>query len=226
MQPQVKLSYSSRSGNGLAGMGWSLSAGASISRCGQTAAQDGRQLGAYYSATDDRLCFNGQRLWVVNGKTYGTTGAEYRTELDTFARITQVGEINGKETYFRVDYKNNRYAFLGQGSAAHKLSGRDEIHRWKLSQEFDRAGNYMTYHYNKDITPGKGEHLLTKITYTGFGDQEGDREVRFVYKDRSDFSSQYAAGGQSQSTQILSSIQTWYDDNKVREFMEYANITS
>ncbi|WP_105173589.1 SpvB/TcaC N-terminal domain-containing protein [Pseudoalteromonas sp. T1lg122] len=40
-QPSVSLNYSSRSGNGIAGVGWSLSAGSSISRCSATYAQDG-----------------------------------------------------------------------------------------------------------------------------------------------------------------------------------------
>ncbi len=36
IRPKVSLSYNSQSGNGIAGVGWSLNAGSAISRCGAT----------------------------------------------------------------------------------------------------------------------------------------------------------------------------------------------
>jgi hypothetical protein len=41
MVPSLKLSYSSQNGNGIFGMGWSLSGLLSIGRCVQSMAQDG-----------------------------------------------------------------------------------------------------------------------------------------------------------------------------------------
>ncbi|MFX7804432.1 SpvB/TcaC N-terminal domain-containing protein, partial [Acinetobacter baumannii] len=52
MQPGVSLGYSSKSGNGPLGMGWSLSTGSSIARCPQTLAQDGQPRPVSYSASD------------------------------------------------------------------------------------------------------------------------------------------------------------------------------
>ena len=61
MQPAMALTYSSRSGNGVMGMGWSLSGLSSIHRCPRTIAQNGSTLGVQMDNTD-KLCLNGQRL--------------------------------------------------------------------------------------------------------------------------------------------------------------------
>ncbi|MCY7301411.1 MAG: hypothetical protein LH616_19650, partial [Ilumatobacteraceae bacterium] len=89
MQPSLALSYSSRSGNGIAGMGWSLSGLSSVHRCPRTVAQDGYPRAVDFSALD-ALCLDGQRLIVKSGSA-GNPGATYATEIDSFARITQLG---------------------------------------------------------------------------------------------------------------------------------------
>src|SRR5690606_39189183 len=61
LEPKLSLQYDSRSGNGLLGVGWSLSGLPSISRCGRTIAQDGQTGGVSYDA-NDRFCLDGQRL--------------------------------------------------------------------------------------------------------------------------------------------------------------------
>lgn len=61
MQPELALTYSSRAGNGVAGMGWSLSGLSSVERCPSTLEQDGtiRPVGL---DAGDKLCLDGQRL--------------------------------------------------------------------------------------------------------------------------------------------------------------------
>jgi hypothetical protein len=61
MQPQLALTYNSQAGNGLLGVGWSLSGLSAISRCPRTVAQDGVKGGINYDA-NDRYCLDGQRL--------------------------------------------------------------------------------------------------------------------------------------------------------------------
>lgn len=85
MQPNLSLSYSSGAGNGIAGMGWSISGLSSIKRCPRTPAQDG-QWGAIEYGPNDRFCLGGSRLVAVSG-AYGGDGTEYRTEIDGFSRI-------------------------------------------------------------------------------------------------------------------------------------------
>ena len=112
MQPNLALSYNSRSGNGIIGMGWSISGLSSIHRCPQTPEQDAQALGVSYAGTD-KLCLDGQRLVVVAG-TYGASGAEYRTEVDSYARVFQTGGgLTGATSCFRVEQKDGRILHYG-----------------------------------------------------------------------------------------------------------------
>ena len=84
--PEVSLSYSSQAGSGIAGRGWSIGGGSAISRCRQTLQIDQASLPVQWNS-DDRFCLDGQRLLLETG-SYGGEDATYRTEIDSFARIT------------------------------------------------------------------------------------------------------------------------------------------
>src|SRR5262249_5215474 len=86
MQPSLALSYNSRGGNGLLGMGWSLGGLSSITRCGRTIAVDGYTDGVHFDSSD-ALCLDGERLVAVNGTSYGMAGSEYRTEHESFRKV-------------------------------------------------------------------------------------------------------------------------------------------
>ncbi|TQV88051.1 fibronectin type III domain-containing protein [Aliikangiella coralliicola] len=217
MQPKVSLNYSSRSGNGIAGVGWSLSTGSSIHRCGKTAAQDGFGFGVTYSATEDRLCLDGQRLMVVSG-SYGVSGAEYRTELDTFVKVKQSGNINGATTSFTVYHKSGDITQYGTSAdSRQQAGGRSEILTWAVKKKEDRAGNNIFYNYAEF---GAGEHLVTSLDYTGYGSSAGNRHVRFNYQEgeRADASVSYMQGGLTLKTKLLESIETYVDQTKVRSY--------
>src|SRR5688500_18618261 len=59
--PQLELSYSHRSANGLLGVGWNLGGLSAISRAKATYAVDGFNGAVTYGA-DDRFVLDGQRL--------------------------------------------------------------------------------------------------------------------------------------------------------------------
>src|SRR6185369_11477817 len=103
MAPQLALSYNSQAGNGLLGVGWSLSGLSAITRCPRTMAQDGYRGGVNYDL-NDRYCLDGQRLILVAG-TEGTSGAEYRTERESFSKITAYGSAGNGPAYFIVKTK-------------------------------------------------------------------------------------------------------------------------
>lgn len=214
MQPNVSLAYSSRSGNGVAGFGWSLSAGSAISRCAATPAQDGSGSGVTYGSKD-KLCLDGQRLIVVSGQ-YGASGSEYRTELDIFAKIVQSGSMNSSSSWFTVYHKNNTKSVYGSTSGSkHIASGRNEILSWAIANTQDPSGNTITYDY---YNYSNGENLLKAIYYTGKNGSNGDREVRLNYEPRPDVSRSYMAGGLTTNSKRLKSLQTLYQAAVIREY--------
>ncbi|WDE04461.1 PQQ-binding-like beta-propeller repeat protein [Thalassomonas viridans] len=220
MQPSVALNYSSRSGNGIAGVGWSLSAGGSISRCPRTLAQDGDATHLW-----DRLCLNGQRLVLTNSKDYGTVGATYTTELDSFITVTQTGgNLRSRNSGFEVLLASGSKQFYRQSVTDDERGGSSD---WLLDRVEDAGGaNHMSYYY-QDF--GDGEVLLDHILYTGDGNSDGDRKVAFVYEDRAanadtgeltegQYSSNYAAVGNTRQTQRLRSIASYVGGSKIRQY--------
>src|SRR6266849_473506 len=87
MEPSLALVYNSQAGNGLVGAGWSLEGLSAITRCSTTAAQDGVRGGVNYDS-NDRYCLDGQRLILTAGAGYGTGGSEYRTERESFSKVS------------------------------------------------------------------------------------------------------------------------------------------
>src|SRR6266516_4345221 len=94
IQPGLSLVYNSRGGNGLLGVGWSLTGLSQITRCRKTFLQDDDAQAVRFTGGNngDRFCLNGQRLVAVGGldgatSTYGADWTEYRTENDIHAKI-------------------------------------------------------------------------------------------------------------------------------------------
>ncbi|WP_304182255.1 SpvB/TcaC N-terminal domain-containing protein, partial [Pseudoalteromonas prydzensis] len=225
MQPDVSLNYSSRNGNGIAGVGWSLSAGSSITRCAATYAQDNFTQNPQYNS-NDRLCLDGQRLVVESG-TYGSSGAEYRTEIDSFVRVTQSGYLNGTSTWFKAEYKNGRVAYFGKTAESRLVhGGKSAAYSWLIEYQHDAtAKNYIHYEYEEF---GVGEKLLTDIYYTGASsDTRGNRYVSFSYINRSDRRTNYLAKGTFSSTKTLNEISTFYGNELVWRYgLSYQNSLS
>ncbi|MBS0438997.1 MAG: hypothetical protein JSS33_06275, partial [Proteobacteria bacterium] len=221
MQPSLSLTYNSRGGNGVAGLGWSISGLSSIHRCPQTLEQDGIATGVSYSA-NDRLCLDGQRLVAVSG-SYGAAGTVYATEVDSHARITQIGGgLTGTATCFKVEQKDGRilhYGAVVSGSSCATSTANSRVQAagaaatlsWLVEKIEDRVGNNQLYAYTNY---GNGEVLPVTVTYTGFGASAGNRAVTFGYQPRTniagvnDVSSSYLAGGLTMQTQALASITT------------------
>lgn len=235
LQPALSLTYNSRGGNGLGGMGVSLAGLGSIHRCPQTIEQDGAARAVKYDA-NDRLCLDGQRLVLVSGSTYGANGAVYRTEVDDFARVTQVGALTGTTTCFKVELQSGRIRSYGAPvsgaacsasarSARVQPSGAPATLSWLLEKEEDRVGNNVFYAY---WNFGYGEVLISSIDYTGFGTAVGGRRVTFVHSPRptstsagvidNDVSASFLTGGLTMQTQRLTQIDTWVGSEHVRAY--------
>ena len=209
MQPSVSLNYSSRGGNGIAGVGWSVSAGSSIHRCGKIADIDNRNYGVTYSASTDKLCLDGKRLILVSG-SYGVSGATYHTEMDSFATITQTGGINSSTSNFEVEYPDGKIAEYGVTlNSRHDPDGRSQNLTWAINEQRDLSGNTITYVYSEYAA---GEHLLDSIYYTGKDAAQGNRRVDFEYSTnpREDRWRSYLGGASIQHSKLLDAISTFY----------------
>ncbi len=208
MQPNVSLNYSSRSGLGVAGVGWSLSGGSAISRCPQTIAQDGATKGISFTL-DDRLCLDGQRLVPITGG-YGESGTTYTTEIDSLITVTQTGGLGSSSVSFSVALPNGSTRSYGNGTnSTISPVGVDLELTWLIDKETDVTGkNHMSYQYS---VFGSAEHLLTGILYTGNGTNDGNRKIGFEYEPAGHYRTSYVAGGYTRSTQRLKTITTYYD---------------
>ena len=172
MQPNIALNYNSQGGNGLLGLGWSLSGLSIITRCAQTEAQDGSKAGINYdqAATNDRYCLDGQRLVPVGTPAVVTDGSvqalriEYRTELESYSRIQSYQESTPTNLIgpyrFRVLTRNGQQMDYGgrwwiisrgylQTLDTQGLVNRSNAAKlWVLDRVSDRSGNYMTIDYD------------------------------------------------------------------------------
>jgi len=120
IQPDLSLVYNSSGGNGLLGVGWSLTGLSQITRCRKTFLQDGDPQAVHFNGGNngDRLCLNGQRLVVVGGldgatSTYGADWTEYRTENDIHAKIVSYASDAYGPGLFKVYLKDGRILTFG-----------------------------------------------------------------------------------------------------------------
>ncbi|HXU00160.1 MAG TPA: toxin TcdB middle/N-terminal domain-containing protein, partial [Polyangia bacterium] len=172
MAPALSLVYNSQSGNGIAGQGWDLGGQSMIYRCPRDAFHDGEarpvQMGAIEGvATDDGLCLDGQRLFLIADGTY-------RTEIDHNAVVTH--SKDGTHERFKVVTKSGETRYYGFRSDSRvelpmidaDLGTKNVGAIWPMDRVVDTWGNYYDLHYNGDqadfTTRGL---LLTEIDYTG-----------------------------------------------------------
>ena len=216
MQPALSLNYVSNGSNGMVGLGWSLGGLSSIHRCAKTIAQDGIA-GRIAFDTADRLCLDGQRLLRADGPVPGTNesgrdaiywaaGAQYRTELEGYARITRLN------VGFKVEEKNGLVRYFGiDGNSAIAAQGRSDGQPlvWALARVEDRSGNYLTVSYNVNTTTG--EYTPNQIHYGGntTAGTAPDIIVRFSYAGRSDAQTQYMGGSRNDLRSLLTHVKTY-----------------
>lgn len=223
-QPKLALSYNSAVGNGLLGVGWSLKGLSSIDRCGKTIAQDGFN-GRISFANSDRLCMDGQRLMLVNvaatDDSYWADDAEYRTEINSMARIKAQG--SGAARTFKVEYRDGTVGLFGSGSGfvqpiiqpvnsgvtAPQPKEKNGAQSWAISSIADRAGNFVRFSYEQDKL--SGEHLPKLIVYGGVG-LAAHAAVQFTYEGRDDSWKRYIDETRNDLRSRLSNVKTYVGD--------------
>lgn len=229
MEPKLSLTYSSQAGNGLLGVGWSLSGLSAITRCPQTAAQDGANwVGGVSFTGSDRYCLDGQRLINVPNPSapggapgsYGADQTYYSTERESFSRIQSFGSMGAAPyagpSYFIVKTKSGLTMEYGNTADSKVLATTGAAalgvaRAWALNRVVDAVGNVMTFTYSApDLV--NGQYYPTQIDYTSNSTASpplaSRHRVSFDYEDRVDMVPVYQGGAVVRLTKRLSRITT------------------
>ncbi|MCD9461084.1 fibronectin type III domain-containing protein, partial [Marinibactrum halimedae] len=203
-EPTVALNYSSKGGNGIAGVGWSLSATSAIGACSSTYAQDGMG----HNRDHQKWCLDGQRLMLVSGnRNDGTFRLEHDQEVIVRSSTT------GGHREFTATYPNGHIRRFGH-SSNHNFD--DGLNFYLRQWESSNAQNVV--HYDYERVGQTQEVRLKRIHYTGTGATRGDRSVEFLYQSRSDTLHGVRFGKVQQRRSRLYSIRTFYNGTQVRGY--------
>ncbi|MBX3660723.1 MAG: VCBS repeat-containing protein [Ramlibacter sp.] len=223
MEPKLELAYSSQSGNGLLGVGWSLSGLSTISRCPKVKVVDGEQLAVTLTSAD-RFCLDGQRLQVVGSPAqYGEVGAQYRTEMDGFSRIDAVGGTlaDGPASFVVRTKAGLRMEY----AEAVPVPGKTVRRAWALSKVQDVKGNFYSISYFNNVAQSTGDFLPDQISYLAHTSGIAARNtIKFTYEARPDVSVGYDAGEKVKQTRRLRIIEAFAGTSQVlvsRYYMAY-----
>ncbi|HEX6044699.1 MAG TPA: SpvB/TcaC N-terminal domain-containing protein, partial [Pyrinomonadaceae bacterium] len=188
LQPQLNLGYSSGTGNGPFGLGWSASV-PGIAR------KTSKGIPRYDDARDVFILSGAEDLVPIES---GLNFTQYRPRTEgLFARITHHFGAGGN--YWKVEAKDGLTSIYGTKDAASGPATivdpehTDNIFAWKLSQTVDTFGNVIEYRYTKD----DAQLYLSEIRYVDYGTPPSTRflvSVRFSYEPRPDEFSDYRAG--------------------------------
>lgn len=201
--PQLALNYSSQGGNGLVGQGWGVSGLSAIKKCFRTLAQDNL---AANTGVKDRFCLDGQRLVVDAGYSYGDTGAVYRTEIDSFRKVTAYGTNGGTPDYFLVESKDGK-------TAKYVLTGSEF---YLLKEVTDSSGNNsIRYAYIENDNYG---YRIDKIEYAfGIG-SSANATIDFIYEGRPDSIPSDLVVGNNDLKKRLSRIEVSNNNSEFRTY--------
>lgn len=220
MTPQLALVYGHRNGSTLLGAGLSIAGLSAITRCPSTWAQDGVARNVH-NASYDRFCLDGRKLRLASGTTYGSAGATYRTEIESFSRITSHGAAGNGPAHFVVETKDGlTYEYGKTDDSRIESVGQQTARAWAVNKISDRAGNEMLFTYDEDAT--NGAYRIQFVRYTGNPDESLSPayEVEFVWetKPTNEIDSGYVAGSLVKEIMRLDRINVRYDEALVRRY--------
>lgn len=219
MTPQLALSYGSRGGDGWLGVGWSVAGLSAIHRCNKTWAQDGAPNNVQNDATD-RFCRDGNQLKLFSG-TYGQPGAEYRTEIETFARIKSSGTAGTGPASFTVEQQDGLiYDYGTRADSQIEAQGQSTVRAWALTTIRDRAGNRIEFDYNEDATNGSFQIAAVRYTANPGAGLAAAYKVQFNYTTQpvGEVESGYLGGSVIKDIKRMTSVEVTYNATLVRRY--------
>ncbi|HRI64847.1 MAG TPA: SpvB/TcaC N-terminal domain-containing protein, partial [Polyangium sp.] len=211
MEPSLAITYDNSGGDGVMGMGFSVSGASAITRCPKTMAIDGEIRAVQYDS-DDAVCLDGKRL--VSIAQHGDL-IEYRTFPDSQVKVIQHVENGEGSSYFEAFLSSGWIVEYGLTAGTRPLARNGAPRAWLATETRDVRGNSINYGYcfAESEEGFVVEYALDELRY-------GTRAVSFVYgtKDPDDVRTVYSGGMAIQNALRLDELQTRVDDELVRRY--------
>jgi hypothetical protein len=209
--PKLSINYNSLNSKRLLGKGWNLNGLSQIYWSFKNRYLDGES-GTIELTANDVFELDGNRLVGLSG-TYGTNGAIYGTERETFYRITSLGTQGTGPDWFKVETKDGSTVEYGRTSDAEYVhSSQTTVGSWMINKSYDQYGNQTTYHYRTV----NNEVLLHKIVYQA-------TEVIFHYASRADKNKFYFGDVPFSEGHLITSIEVFTENRQVKKYaFEYS----
>jgi RHS repeat-associated protein len=186
--PSLALSYSSAAGEGLVGVGWSLSGLGSISRCPPSGARfvsGVRHDNIRFDATD-QYCLNGELLTKTPARAYNPSDAvaAFHPEGDPDVLVEAYGDDLGHPDYFTVWSTGGRLTTFRPTIYGRRVSTAtedgtlvqdpaDSTLEWGPHQVEDPSGNTMSITWRTLSWPDGVEAVPDQILYTAGAHADG-----------------------------------------------------
>ena len=209
IQPKLELAYNSQAGNGLAGVGFSLSGISVITRGPRTIWYDGVASGITHG-NDDAFFLDGQRL-IEQENNVGADSVVYCMESSPYTRVVLYGRNASTQAgmWFRVTTPDGIVSEYGHisGKQSYTKGNISKVNAWYITRTENAIGNSITFQYtftNYCLYP-------QTISY-------GPNTIEFSYENRPDtlrFSLEGVAGYVSKR---LKSVKTKSGTNVFREY--------
>lgn len=209
MTPQISISYNSSNGNGLFGYGFDLTGVSLISRAPENLFRDEDADVVRFDATD-RFALDGVRLSLVKSTS---TYREYRTEINSFAKIVAEGDIvnPSKFTVYTKD------GIIHEYTSAKALMGQSNTNNlyWLETKVTDTKGNFYKITYTGDAV--NNEYRPIRIDYTGNTNTSTPpfASIRFTYQSVNRTPA-YISGVKSRRGGIINGINCYYGETLVK----------
>jgi len=203
IQPDLKLTYNSQTG------------------------EDGTPFGYGWSANIpyiERINKKGSnQLYSTTTPTYflSSLDAELATTTATSTYVSRVdnGSFNSytfSNNQWLVKDKKGHQLKFGYSAATRQDHPTDssKVYKWMLEEVRDANDNYIKYEYYKD----QGQIYPSKIKYTGFGAADGIFEIEFLRESRSDTFSTFKAAFLIKTVYRINEIQAKISGSWVRKY--------
>lgn len=216
VQPKLALTYNSNNGNGMLGMGWSLSGLPAITRMNYG---NGFNYGKAGFPADTYVGPEGRLIELGSG-----TGV-YHTEAETWSRYEATGNCGNGPCSWKVTDRNGllyHYGLTTNSRIVAKDADNNDIHSgavrvWALERVEDLNGNYYTVTYKKHAGwfYDHGQYYPEKIDYTVGGNSSKNYAVSFFYDEtsRPDKEISYAQSAYVKTNWRLSKIAVDYESS-------------